>query len=120
MKSCLNLVDWGTRKSLHPKKVRDKYEIPKAAFAFNVNERKDVCRFLADLKVPDEYSSNIGRCVNVSERKLTRSLKSHDFHIFMQDLLARAFRGKLDKDVYEAFVKLSLFFEHLCSKSLKV
>ena len=38
----------------------------------------------------------------------------------MQDLLASTFRGKLDKDVYEALVELSLFFKHLCSKSLKV
>ena len=85
-----------------------------------MNERKDVCRFLADLKVPAGYSSNIGRCVNVNEGKITRTLKIHDCYIFMQDLLAPTFRGKLDKDVYDALVELSLFFKQLCSKALKV
>ena len=83
LKSRLDLVGWGIRRSLHPKKVRDKYEIPKAAFELSLNERKDVCRFLANLKVPNGYSSNIGRCANISKGKLTRSLKSHDCDIFM-------------------------------------
>ena len=120
LKSRLDLVEMGIRKSLHPKKVGDKYEIPKAAFELSLNERKDVCRFLADLKVPDGYSSNIGRCVNVNEGKITGTLKSRDCHIFMQDLLAPSFRGKFDKDVYDALVELSLFFKQLCSKALKV
>ena len=38
----------------------------------------------------------------------------------MQDLLAPTFRRKLDKDMYEALVELSLFFKHLCAKALKV
>jgi len=105
---------------LHPKKVGEKYVIPKAASELSLNERKDVRRFLANLKVPDGYSSNIGRCANVSEVKLTGSLKCHDCHGFMQDLLAPAFSGRLDKEVYETLVELSLFFKHLRSKALKV
>ena len=83
-------------------------------------ERKDVCKFLADLKVPDGYCSNISRCVNVDEGKITRTLKSPGCHVFMQDSLALTFRGKLDKDVYEALVELSLFFKHFCAKALKM
>ena len=120
LKSRLDLLDMGIRKSLNPKKVGDKYEIPKATFELSVNERKDVCRFLHDLKVPDGYSSNIGRCINVTEGKITGTLKSHDCHVFMQDLLASTFCGKLDKNVYEALVELSVFFKYLCSKSLNI
>ena len=53
LKSHLDSVDMGIRKSLHPKKIGDKYEIPKATFELNLNERKDVCTFLSDLRVPD-------------------------------------------------------------------
>ena len=53
LKSHLDSVDMGIRKSLHPKKIGDKYEIPKATFELNLNERKDVCKFLSDLRVPD-------------------------------------------------------------------
>ena len=81
-----------------------------------MNERKDVCRFLYDLKVLDGYSSNIGRCTNVTDGKIMRTLKSHDCHVFMQDLLAPTFRGKLDKNVYDALVELSVFL-NTCTPS---
>ena len=38
----------------------------------------------------------------------------------MQDLLAPTFRGKLDKDLYEAIFELSVFFKYLYSKSLNI
>jgi len=72
------------------------------------------------LRVPDGYSLNISQCINVTEGKITGTLKSHDCHVFMQDLLALTFCGKLDKDVYEALVELSVFFKYLCFKSLNV
>jgi len=120
LKSCLELAQLGFRKSLHPKKVVHKYEIPKASFTLSLSERKDVCKFLADLKVPDGYSSNIRRCVNANETKIIGSLKSHDYYVFIQDLLAPAFCEKLDKDVCEPLVELSVFFKQLCSKELKI
>jgi len=40
LKSCLDLVDWEITKSLHHKKVGDKYEIPKAAFELSLNEKR--------------------------------------------------------------------------------
>ena len=61
LKSYLDLVQLGIRKSLHPRKVGEKYEIPKASVTLSLNERRDECKFLADLKVSDGYSSNIGQ-----------------------------------------------------------
>ena len=75
LKSRLDLVEMEIRKDLHPKKVGDKYQIPRAIFTLSMNERKDVYKFLADLKVPDGYSSNISRCINVHEGKITGTLK---------------------------------------------
>ena len=60
LKSCLDLMDMGIRKNLHPKNVGEKYEIPKATFELSLNERKDVCRFLPDLRAPHGHSSKIG------------------------------------------------------------
>lgn len=48
--------------------------------------------FLKEVKVPDGYSSNISRLVNMKERKIY-SLKSHDSHILMQRLIPLAIRG---------------------------
>jgi len=43
-------------------------------------------------------------------------LKSHDFHILMQDLLKVAIRKVLPKEVTRVLLKLSSFFKMLCSK----
>lgn len=37
-------------------------------------------------------------------------MKSHDFHVFMQDLLTPVFHGVLDEKVLESLRELSLFF----------
>ena len=41
---------------------------------------------LMNIKVPDGYTSNISRCVNLKELKIS-GLKSHNNHILMQQLL---------------------------------
>ena len=46
---------------------------------------------LKKIKVPDGYSSNISRCVDVQARKVT-GLKSHDSHVLMQQLLSLAIK----------------------------
>ena len=40
------------------------------------------------------------------------TLKSHDCHIFMQDLLAPTFQGRLNKDASKTLVELSLCFKY--------
>ncbi|XP_057251050.1 uncharacterized protein LOC130589355 [Beta vulgaris subsp. vulgaris] len=47
-------------------------------------------------------------------------MKSHDCHVFMQDLLIPAFQGILPKEVLEPLAELSLFFKQLCSKTLRI
>ncbi|XP_016676286.1 uncharacterized protein [Gossypium hirsutum] len=70
-----------------------------------------------NLKVLDGYASNISRCVNLKEHKLS-NLKSHDGHILMQDLLPICLRGVVEKKVLSVITNLSDFFKRLCAKSL--
>ncbi|XP_060213431.1 uncharacterized protein LOC132640717 isoform X2 [Lycium barbarum] len=67
--------------------------------------------------VPDGYSSNILRCVDVKQRRLF-GLKSHDCHILMQQLLPIALRNALHGLVSAVLADLSSFFRQLCSKVL--
>ena len=53
---------------------------------------------LKNLKVPDGYASNISRCVNLKERKLS-NLKSHDAHILMQDILPITLKASMPSHV---------------------
>ena len=68
--------------------------------------------------MPDGYSSNLRRCVQLKEGKLT-GLKSHDCHIFMEHLLPIAF-SSLPDNIWKAITEISQFFKHLCSSTLRV
>lgn len=74
---------------------------------------------LKKIKVPDGYSSNISRCVDVQARKVS-GLKSHDSHVLMQQLLPLAIKNTLPLDVSIVLVELCTFFRKLCSKVLIV
>ncbi|XP_021767736.1 uncharacterized protein LOC110732126 [Chenopodium quinoa] len=104
---------------LRPKKVRDKYQIPRAPFNLTLHERRKIVTFLSKLAFPDGYSSNISRCASLQDGKII-GMKTHDFHVFMQDLLTPTFQGVLDEKVLEPLRELSLFFKQLCAKTLKV
>ncbi|KAL8162203.1 hypothetical protein V2J09_013692 [Rumex salicifolius] len=64
------------------------------------------------IKSPDGYLSNISRCVKDNGKKIS-SMKSHDHHVFLEQLLPLATRGFLPKQVYEPLVELSSFFRNL-------
>jgi hypothetical protein len=115
----LDLVKMDMHDKLQAKLVGDKYQVPKAPFNLTISERRQVASFLSNLCVPDGYSSNISRCVNPEDGKIM-GMKSHDCHVFMQDLLLPAFRGVLDEKVLEPLAELNIYFKQLCSKTLVV
>ncbi|XP_057444023.1 uncharacterized protein LOC130736195 [Lotus japonicus] len=92
IKSRLDLQRMGLKKQLHP---------------------------IKDVRFPDAYASNIGRCVNINELKIP-GLKSHDYHVILERLLPLAIRGLLPKDACDPLIELSLFFGDLCSKELEL
>ena len=113
-----DLLLMGIRPSLHPqKKPNGKTLLPPAAFAMTKKDKDTFCRVLKDVKVPDGYSSNISRRVQLKDRALT-GLKSHDCHVLMQQLLPIALRRTLPKHVVQVLIELCSFFRHICSKTL--
>ena len=48
LKSRLDLVEMRLRKDLHPKQIRDKYQIPRATFTLSPEERNDVVPTIID------------------------------------------------------------------------
>ena len=102
---------------LHPVNVGGAIQYPEAPFTLSSDNKKRLCKFLKDLRLPDGFCSNIGGCVNLDEKKIT-GLKSHDCHILLEYLIPLATRGLLPDHVYDAIVNLSRFFRLLCSKEL--
>ncbi|XP_074576082.1 uncharacterized protein LOC141832476 [Curcuma longa] len=109
-----DLQSMGIRSTLWPNE-NGKY--PSAIFTMS-NKQKDI--FLKTLKnvvVPDGYSSNISRCIDVKQRKIF-GLKSHDCHILMEQLLPIALRNAMPGLVFAVIADLCSFFRQICSKVL--
>ena len=68
--------------------------------------------------MPDGYSSNLARCADANTGKL-HGMKSHDCHIFMEQLLPISF-GSLLKHVLNPLTKISQFFRDICASTLRV
>ncbi|PNX54325.1 hypothetical protein L195_g047943, partial [Trifolium pratense] len=93
---------------------------PLAIYTMTNEGKRTFLTTLKNIKVPDGYSSNISRCIDVENRKLTGMLKSHDCHILMQQLLPLAMRNALPDEVSVVLNELCSFFRQICSKVLSV
>ncbi|WCJ24620.1 hypothetical protein M5689_006565 [Euphorbia peplus] len=117
IKARLDLVKMDIRRDLHPIVDTEKVRIPVACYTLRGDEKSAFCEVIQNLKTPDGYCSNISRCVKDNGRKMS-CMKSHDHHVFMEQLLPIVIRGLLPKNVCDPLVELSSFFRNLCSKKL--
>ncbi|WMV07966.1 hypothetical protein MTR67_001351 [Solanum verrucosum] len=115
----LDLKEMNIRPELHPIQRGEKVEVPTAYYTLSPEDKHKLCLFLKNLKVPDGFSSNISRCVNLKDHKISR-LKSHDCHVLLQHILPLAFRGMLSKEVCEPLIELSILFCVLGAKELRI
>ncbi|RVW72347.1 hypothetical protein CK203_055429 [Vitis vinifera] len=67
--SRLDLQAMGIRDQLHPIQRGNRVMLPAACYSLTSNEKKEFCKFLKEVKVPDGYASNISRYL--------RTLKSY-------------------------------------------
>ncbi|XP_057443910.1 uncharacterized protein LOC130736075 [Lotus japonicus] len=111
----LDLAEMGIRQQLTPQQIGNKTYLPPACHTLSKKEKTSFCECLQGIKVPQGYSSNIKRLVSMKDLKLI-GLKSHDFHVLMQQLLPVAIRGILPIKVRKTITRLCLFFNAICSK----
>ncbi|CAN1289729.1 hypothetical protein LINPERPRIM_LOCUS20410 [Linum perenne] len=120
IKARQDLESMGIRKELHIVKRGDgRYEMPHACYTMTKEERRNFCQFLKEVKFPDGYASNISRCSNVMEGKLS-GMKSHDCHVLHQRFLPVGIRGCMDQRIVSVLGELGYFFHKLCCKSLYI
>lgn len=91
---------------------------PKASYTLDKLEKKTLCEWVKELRFPDGYASNMGRCVDMRKHKLF-GMKSHDCHVFMQRLIPIAYRELLPLHVWKPLTELSLFFKDLTSTTIR-
>ena len=116
LKARKDLQLWGIRPDLWPDE-NGRY-LPAIYTLTNAN--KDIfLKTLKNMTVPDCYSSNISRCIDVKQRKLG-GLTRHDSHVLMKQLLPLAMRYTLPKEVCYILIDLCMFFIQLCNKVLRM
>ncbi|XP_071699508.1 uncharacterized protein [Rutidosis leptorrhynchoides] len=113
-----DLEEMGIRKELHPEVLENnKVYLPPACFSMNKKEKDRFCRMLKAMKVPDGYSANISRCIQLNPPKICGH-KSHDNYILMQQLLLIYIRNSIPKHVHSVVIKLCRYSRRLCCKVL--
>lgn len=65
---------------------REQYHLPKAPYILNANERVTVIDIIRNLKTPTHY---VGAILKGLEEGKLRYMKSHDFHVLMQQVWHR-------------------------------
>ena len=90
--------------------------MPDASYSMSPKEIDRFLKAVHKIRVPDGYSSDLSKCVNFQKRKLV-NLKTHDNHVFMQDILV-ALRASNSTKVIDLLANLSSFFKSLCSTTL--
>ena len=104
-----DLERYYSRHHLYLKSYNDRLCKPKASYALTTEQKRNICIWLKEMKLPDGYASNISRCVDVDDCKFY-GLKSHDCHKLMERLLPIAFRDMVPPSVWNAITELCHFF----------
>ena len=116
-KARLDLREYCRRRELELVEQGGKFLKPKAQYTLNVDKKRVVCEWVKKLRLPDGYASNLARCVDIKEAKLS-GLKSHDCHVFLECLLPIAFNA-LPEAIWNPLTELSQFFKEICSTTLR-
>jgi hypothetical protein len=82
---------------------------PKAEFVLTRRHRREVLEWIQTLMFPDGYAANLRRGVNLSTLRVL-GMKSHDYHIWIEQLLLAMVRGYVPEHVWLVLAELSYFF----------
>ena len=89
---------------------------PKVNSTLTVDQIKLVCQWIKELRMSNDYSSNLARCANV-DKGIMHGMKNHDYPVFMECLLLIAF-SLLSAHILNPLIEVSHFFKDLCFTTL--
>ncbi|KAL0395471.1 UNVERIFIED_CONTAM: hypothetical protein Slati_4513300 [Sesamum latifolium] len=92
--------------------------MPKVVYTLTKEHKRRIYEWITHLKFFDGYASNLARCVDMKELRM-HGMKSHDYHVFMQELIPIAFCEMLHESVWSVLTEVGLF-QILCSTMLDV
>ena len=105
------------KRSLHIRRARPPltgFIVPTAPYILSPQNKKILINRLRHLKTPTGYMSNLKSKIDANGT--VHGLKSHDYHILLQQILPVYLRGLLPDRVMKVVLQLSLVFKKLCCK----
>lgn len=88
---------------------------PHAPYVLLPNEKATFLNTVSSLRTPTGYSSAFTK--HVGDQKLS-GLKSHDYHVLMQQIVPACTRAILHPQVREVICRLSTTFQRICAKTI--
>ena len=86
---------------------------PVALYVLNDDEFKVFANTIENLKILSKHSSNLGK--HICSKKFG-NLKSHNYHVFMQQLLPLGLWGLLQPGPQMAIMRMSKVYKRICTK----
>ncbi|WZY99752.1 hypothetical protein YC2023_072081 [Brassica napus] len=117
LKARQDLEDIGIRKNLHTQVRGKRFYLPPATYWLSKEEKKIFCQRLSAFRGPDGYCGNIANVVSINP-PMIGSLKSHDHHVLIQNLLPAALRGLLPRGPRVAVTRVCNYFNRLCQRAI--
>ena len=115
----MDLIHFGLKPELQARIEGNKTTLPAASYTLTTEEKTMFCETLYNLRVPQGYCSNFSSLVSLKDRKLI-GLKSHDYHMLMQQFLPIAIRSIMPKSTRDGITRFCFIFKSICSKEIKV
>jgi len=109
----------GIRQHLHLRRNADdqSYFKPDAPYVLTKEEQQEFLTTLRDMRFPSNYVTALGR--RIQDGKL-RGLKTHDYHILLQQVLPVCLRNLGNPNVVGAIMRVSRLFRRICAKVVDV
>jgi hypothetical protein len=92
-------------------------ELPTSCITLSQNE-KEFYGFLKNVKVPSGYSMNISRVISLPELKIAPGMKSHDYHVWLTQMIVVGIWNILPINVREAIINFCFFINAIGQKVL--
>jgi hypothetical protein len=108
--ACADMKKMGIRQELWLDDFVKGTELPTSCITLSKNEKKELCGFLKNVKVPSGYSTNVSMLISLPELKIAPGVKSHDYHVLLTQMIAVRNQNILPANIREAIMNFYFFF----------
>ena len=118
LKVRMDLKEANVRPQLWPiigKKPRS-LTLPQVSYVLTKEKKEAFANVVRQLKPPTHYVGQLQKRIHVDGS--LKGLKSHDYHVLMQQVLPLCIRTIMIKEVRICIIRLSRIFKRLCAKTI--